>query len=148
MTKTKKEKEEARERAIAELRDFIKPGDTVFTVLTHVSSSGMSRRIKVLAQDGRANRNPIRDISWLVADALGYKWNGEGSVVVGGCGMDMGFHVVYSLSRVLFADSFTCIGEGCRSNDHTNDRDGSWSREKNKGRKHSYGGYAITHSWL
>lgn len=42
-----------------------------------------------------------------------------------GCGMDMGFHLVYSLSRVLFSPKqggFECLGIGhyCPSNDHSN----------------------------
>lgn len=32
-----------REEAITKLREWIKPGDTVYTILDHVSSSGMSQ---------------------------------------------------------------------------------------------------------
>ena len=38
--------------------------------------------------------------------------------------MDMGFHLVYSLSYALWPDGFGCVGAGCPSNDHSNgDRD-------------------------
>lgn len=39
-----------------------------------------------------------------------------------GCGMDMGFSLVYDLGRVLFRDNFRCIGKGCPSSDHDNYR--------------------------
>ena len=43
------------------------------------------------------------------------------AIRVGGCGMDMGFHVVYNLSRALYRDGrFVCMGEDCPSNDHSN----------------------------
>jgi hypothetical protein len=74
---------------------------TVYTVLRHVSQSGMSRDISLkTVEDGQ-----IRDITYTVAEALGEKIkykNGQGVIRVGGCGMDMGFHLVYSLSSVLY----------------------------------------------
>ena len=42
MAATKAEKAEA----LARLREWLKPGDTVYTILEHVSSSGMSRAIR------------------------------------------------------------------------------------------------------
>jgi hypothetical protein len=36
----------AQVEALAKLRDWIKPGDTVYTMLDHVSPSGMSRAIR------------------------------------------------------------------------------------------------------
>src|SRR3990167_25227 len=147
---TKKEKEARKEKAIEYLKEYLKPGDRVYTVLNHASRSGMMRHIDVViptkSDDGTLG---IYRISHLVADVLDYRQADDGSLKVGGCGMDMGFHVVYGLSRVLFRDSFHCIGEKCRSNDHSNDRDGSWSREKpeNIGRLDSDGGYALTQSW-
>jgi hypothetical protein len=47
----------------------------------------------------------IRDITYTVAIALGDKpkdKNGHRVIRVNGCGMDMGFHLVYSLSSVLY----------------------------------------------
>ncbi len=90
-----------REQRKTMLRDWIKPGATVYTVLKHVSKSGMSRRITplIVHPDGE-----IMNISGLVSDVLEWRYNDEGSVVVGGCGMDMGFHLVYCLSSTLFRD--------------------------------------------
>lgn len=93
------DKELARMRLRELFAEQSKP--TAYTVLRHVSQSGMSRDISVkTVEDGQ-----IRDITYTVAEALGEKIrykNGHGVIRVGGCGMDMGFHLVYSLSSVLF----------------------------------------------
>jgi hypothetical protein len=49
------------------------------------------------------------DVSFLVARALDYPMMdglGRRCLRVGGAGMDMGFHVVYGLSRVLHGDGY------------------------------------------
>lgn len=143
-----REVEEAKEH----LRRWIKPGQRVYTSLEHVSSTGMSRRIRVYVvtpSEHEVGGHQIYDATYFTAKACGYRFNSDKhAIVIGGAGMDMGYSIVYSLSSVLYRGNFKCIGEGCPSNDHTNDRDGSWSRENNKGREHSDGGYALTHSWL
>jgi hypothetical protein len=48
-------------------------------------------------------------------------------IIMGGCGMDMGFHLVYSLSSILYRNGYRCLGKGCPSNDHANDH-GAFSR--------------------
>jgi hypothetical protein len=84
------------------LTHYVREGDTVYTVIRSVSSSGMSRTMSIkIVRDGR-----IDDITFNVAHALDYplvEVNGSRAIRVGGCGMDLGFHVVYSLSSVLFA---------------------------------------------
>ena len=87
--------------AKAQLRKWIKPGDTVHTICDHISRSGMSRNIRVvLLKDGEA-LHPNHS----VAVALGYSRARRGyGLVVGGCGMDMGFHVVHSLGYALFGE--------------------------------------------
>ena len=84
------------------LKDYFN-GDslTVYTVLRSVSASGMTRHISLKVAEG----SNIYDITYLVANALGEKVsdrNGYNTIKVNGCGMDMGFHLVYSLSSVLF----------------------------------------------
>lgn len=110
-----------REEALARLREMVKPGDTLHTVLRHVSRSGMSRGIDVYKIEGG---EPIW-LSRLAAKAAGFTFDEKRECLkVGGCGMDMGFHVVYELSHALSPDGYGCIGEGCPSNDHSNgDRD-------------------------
>ena len=92
--------------AIHNLRRLLKPGSTVWTNLRSVSSSGMSRHISLhTISHGRWHGKPetdLRDISGMVARALDYKQGDhDGALVVGGCGMDMGFHVVHTLSYTL-----------------------------------------------
>lgn len=124
----------------------------------------MMRRITVAVGRG----NEIKDISWEAARVMGDpikqggKYVQDAGLAVSGCGMDMGFHVVSTLSAILFPDGFGCIGrpEGdavmnangervwCPSNDHTNgDRDYRLYRQ---GRRHwhSSGDYALVHRWL
>lgn len=73
---------------------------TLHTVLTHVSRSGMRRKIKVLVSTPGLG---IANISYAVARALEWKYDDrDGAVIVDGCGMDMGFHLIYSLSSVLY----------------------------------------------
>ncbi len=107
-----------RDAAIAELRETLTPGTTVYTVLRHVSRSGMSRDIDVYVMQD----NEPRRITWSVSQASGMRYDRKAEALkVGGCGMDMGFHVVYNLSRALYRDhAFTCIGKDCPSNDHSN----------------------------
>lgn len=141
--------------AIIHLRTVLSPGDTVYTVLRHVSRSGMSRNIDLyyMAQDDKGTCAP-QWISAYVGHAIGspqsYKnWQHSQGLTVGGCGMDMGFHLVYELSMTLFRDGFTCPGETCPSNDHSNDRSEAMLRKNFKGQRHTGdGGYALRHSWL
>ncbi len=127
---TKTEKKEQLEDGLRRLREMLKPGDTVYTILRHVSQSGMSRQISpVVIKDGIPD-----DISWEVAK-LGI-WKRKyphDSLTVGGCGMDMGFHVVYEMSRVLFPDGFNFEGIGRNGNTSGWDDDG---------------GYALKQKWL
>jgi hypothetical protein len=135
---TKQQKAEQQE-AIAKLREWIKPGDTVYTILRNVSRSGMSREIGIVLMENGVDLHP----NYLVAKALGERIGKRDGVIVGGCGMDMGFHLVYNLGRVLFPEGFECVGEKrCRANDHTN------GDRNYKPHQHRDGGYALNHRWL
>jgi len=140
MTKAQKvEQATEQAQAIERLRSELKPRDKVYTKVEHVSASGMSRSIRLyLIQD-----NQPWDISGMVARFD----QRNGGVVIGGCGMDMGFALVYDLSSALFRDGFDCIGEDarCPSNDHLNDRG---ERNYSPNRHHNSGGYALHHSWF
>lgn len=124
-------KQECRERLLS----FIKPGDTIYCILRHVSRSGMQREISLLTSD-------MRNIDYLVSPLLGNRIGKHNGLVIGGCGMDMGFSLVYSLGYALFPDGFGCVGKSCPSSDHSNgDRDYSPHRHKD-------GGYALRHRWI
>ncbi len=137
---TKAQQQEQNDARVA-LREIVKPGDKVFTILRHVSRSGMQRVIGVVVPTA----DGLRDITWSVSKAIGYpndrdRWG----VKVNGCGMDMGFEVVYNLGRVLWADGVPCAGEEpCYSNDHSNGM-----REYGPAIIHPDGGYALRPSWL
>jgi hypothetical protein len=91
---------EEKTAALARLREDLAPGDTVYCVLRHRSRSGMQRVIQLI--DIRAPRY-LHFLGYNAAAALGYRYDNEREgVVVGGCGMDMGFHLVSTLSKALF----------------------------------------------
>lgn len=150
-----KQQQQERDEARANLREQLKPGDRVYTVLRHVARSGMTRWIDVYRI---ADGNPLR-ITWTVARAIGATYSRKREALeVGGCGMDVGFEVAYNLGRALYPDGFGCIGDACRSNDHSNgDRD--YTPHGHRGPRydgtkeslkhwHKEGGYAFRHEWL
>ena len=96
-----------KEEAIKRLKEEIKKGDTLYTQLNHVSQSGMTRHISVRQIKINYPLNWTR----LVSVALEWKeaknrFGGYNGIKVGGCGMDMGFHLVYTLSSVLYDDGY------------------------------------------
>lgn len=86
-----------------ELREILKPGDTVYCILEHVSQSGMSRDIKLYA----IHNGELRHLSHSASKVLDWKRrkNRDG-IYVTGAGMDMGFHTVYSLSHILYGEGY------------------------------------------
>jgi len=101
----------------------VRAGSTIYTTVKHVSRSGMSRTIAAYV----VHKGTVHDVSYLVADAIGARFDRDrGGVIMGGCGMDMTFAMVYSLSRSLFPKGHRCNGidsgkHRCLSNDHNND---------------------------
>lgn len=140
---TKAEKAE-QEKACIQLREWLSPGDTVYTILRSVSRSGMFRRIGLVAPE----KDGSSQMMWLdgqAAKALGMKLSHKAEgLPMSGCGMDMGSQLVYELSYCLYPQGFTCLGERCPSNDHFNREEppaiGPWT--------HKDGGYALCHRWL
>lgn len=97
---TKAKQAEAAE-AVERLREVLKPGDTVYCTIRHVSRSGMSRVIDLHTIEG----GELRGIGRLAARAMGDSYNVErDGIRVSGCGMDMCSATVYNLGRVLFRD--------------------------------------------
>jgi len=128
-----------RQEAADKLRGLVKPGDTVYTVLRHVSRSGMMRVIDpvLIRPDGPFS------LAGLVATLTDRPLDRDRwGVKVNGCGMDMGFELVYTMSQALFPQGFHCLGRGCPSNDHSNGMDYVPSY------LHKSGGYAIKQRWL
>lgn len=109
------------------LRKTLAPGETVYTVMRHVSRSGMSRDIDVykLTNDG-----PLW-LTYHVAKVLGYRIAAhDRGLKIGGCGMDMGFAIVYELGHALWPNG-TEEPHGTRNGEP--DRDG---------------GYALKQRWM
>jgi hypothetical protein len=115
-----------REQARAKLLEWLKPGQTVYTILRHCSASGMSSRISLIIKTD----DDLQDITGWVADLLDSKGNIDKGITVGGCGMDMGFHLVYNLDAALWPKG-TPKPHG-----------------KRNGQPDSDGGYALNHRWL
>lgn len=137
MTHTEKVRNDALER----LRDSVKPGDTVYTVLRHVSRSGMSRAIDAYAHDEDGAHVWL---SPLVAKVTGYGFSRRyEALTVTGCGMDMGFELVYTLSHALYPD-YPCVGEQCPSNAHS----GRDAQPRVEGAQMHRDGYALRHRWI
>jgi len=91
------------EQAIEALKEHVKPDDVLYAQLEHVSKSGMTRFIKVR----RIKDDYPYDLTYLASVALGWKLSKRyDAIEVGGCGMDMGFHLISNLSRVLYGDDY------------------------------------------
>lgn len=88
------------EQIKTDTRNMLEQGShIVYCVLRSVSQSGMSRRISFFT----IIDNQPRWLDWKIEQILGYKRRGDKEgLFIEGCGMDMGFHVVYSLSQVLY----------------------------------------------
>ena len=89
-----KQQELEKKEAIKMLKGYIKPSSKIIIFITHVSSSGMSRRMKVYSHDMNAH------LTYNVAKACGLSEDDRG-VQVGGCGMDMAFWLADRITYVL-----------------------------------------------
>lgn len=118
----------------------LRPGDILYTKVEHVSQSGMTRDISVYWMK---DNEPL-DITYAVAQATKSKVK-NGGVRIQGCGMDMGFALVYDLSYKLFPEGFLCPGEGCTSSLHNNK---PYPKPIKAAFRHTDGGYALRQKWL
>lgn len=139
MEKITKAERARRERAAAadKLREILHPGDTVYTVLRHVSQSGMMRHIDLYAIKGSDKVY----LTGYAAAAMGENRTDQGAIKISGCGMDMGFSLVYNLGYTLYPQGYQCPGDKCCSNDHYN-------RGDNDKTFHRDGGYAFRQEWI
>lgn len=128
--------------------DTLKPGQTIYTVTRHVTQSGMGRWISLFIVDSDGN---VRDLTYALtydprtAEYFTTRGSKHEGVYVGGCGMDMGHWLVYSLGRVLYPQGVPCSGgRECPSNDHANPPYPGPDATV----IHSDGGYAFNQVWL
>ena len=114
--------------AIERLRELLPEGSTVHTFVTHAARSNMSRSISCCVATIENGRPQIQKIDAWVCRALRLPFDQKhGGVKVGGCGMDMGFHIVNSLSYALHGYP-----------------DASTGHLKGTARK----GYTLRHQWI
>jgi hypothetical protein len=98
---TPKQKREEAALARIELKKRLGDGCTVYTQLATTSQDGMRRTIKVLLR----GKDDIENISAMVAKVIGWRFSTRhNGVIVTGCGMDMGFHLVYVLSSTIYSE--------------------------------------------
>lgn len=116
-----------RDEAIAELRKRLKPGDRIYAIVRHVSRSGMQRSISLTI----ARKGEIESLDFWASRALDLRIDRKnGGIKIDGCGMDMGFQLVYMLGSALWPHG-TSKPHGRRN-----------------GEPDSTGGYALKHVWL
>lgn len=102
MNKRQREKQEEQAQAKNELLDILKPGDTIYCTVRKVGRQGISREIMIFTIK---NNQPIC-LSYLTAKLLGWRQGKSDGVIVAGCGMDMGFHLVNCLGYALHNDGY------------------------------------------
>jgi len=95
-----------RDLAVEELRKILTPNSQVFANVKHVSRSGMYRAISFYTPvvDPETGRVWMRRLDRYIARATGYTFDTRREAVgVSGCGMDMGFAVLYSVCGALWS---------------------------------------------
>lgn len=118
MTTKKQQKEEEKREAIDKLKEILKTTKkrevwrnreskmvpVLYTIVRHVSRSGMSRSIDVISisEDG-----DHLNLSYWIKTAMGLKIDQKnGGVIMTGAGMDMGFALVYNLASALYGNGY------------------------------------------
>jgi len=97
------EQSKARQTAQDTLRRILPPGATVYTILRHVSRSGMRRRLDVYALDGSF----MRYLSGLVSHATGLRFSAKGGaredcgIVIDGCGFSASGEIREAIERAI-----------------------------------------------
>lgn len=114
MKKLTKAQQAERNAALETLRKIFPKGATVHCRVEHVSRSGMLRHISIRGyfrnDDGSIalapNGEPMEcHPDYSASLVLGWPMAREG-IKVPGCGMDMCFHLVYTLSHYLHGDGY------------------------------------------
>lgn len=86
-------KEQKQKEAQDYLLTFIKPDTKLIIAIKSVSSSGMCRRMRVMANE--------RDITYYIADLCDLSLNDKG-LKIQGCGMDMTFWLADMITYCLW----------------------------------------------
>ena len=106
----KEEKIQERIEALNFVRGLTDEDNRIYVSQVHVSRSGMQRRLRLYWMD-TTQEYPKVDITYHASKILGWSMDNRG-LKVDGCGMDMHFHTVYTLSGYLYPDGFKVEGVG------------------------------------
>ena len=109
-----------RAQVLADIKKKVKPGQTIYCTLRGVSASGMQRRISLHT----IHKGELIPLDHAASVLTGRTLSDKGGIVCNGCGMDMGFDLVYSLSYSI------------------------WPKGTRNGQPDKDGGYALRHSWI
>jgi len=140
MTKAQKELIAEQKKTELDVLRGLLPASSYVNIV-YVGGTPAVSRFKVLVteeiDDTTKRYADIRDITWLVARAIGSSYK-EGSIRIGGYGLNRAYTIVYGLGRALYPNGSPCTGEDCASNDHNNG-----DQDYTVGKIHSDGGYAF-----
>lgn len=114
--------------ALAKLHEILSPQAPVYTIVRHVARSGMQREISAYAVDPRDG--DLTSLDYYITKITSWKIGKHGGLVVGGSGMDMAYHVVYTVGSLMWPNG-TSLPHGRRN-----------------GQDDSTGGYALKHRGL
>lgn len=90
-----------RENAINRLREKLPRGTVIYTLLRHISTSGLTHWLDLY----HVSDNTLLRITWTVAQATGANYSRKHEAVrESGTGMDMGHAAVHYLSHILYGD--------------------------------------------
>ena len=131
MAKLTKAQQAERDESIKVLRKMLRPGTAVYCKLDHVSKSGMMREISLYI----VYKRELVCINWRASQIIGWNQGKHGGIKVSGCGMDMGFHLVRTLSSRLYPKGFKLAKN-------------QYGRNGDKSGFDPDGGYALKSSWM
>ena len=115
-----------RNQVLAQTKKLIKPGQTIYCTLRSVSANGVQRRISLHT----IHKGQLISLDHTASVLTGCTLSDKGGIVCNGCGMDMGFDLVYSLGQSLWPNG-TPRPHGTRNGQPDKD-----------------GGYALNHTWI
>lgn len=94
---------------LKQVKSLVKPSQTIGINITHVSQSGMSRRMRVYTKG-------FHDITYLISQLCNISMNDKG-LLIKGCGMDMTFWLADNITWHLYGKnkpkSLMGNGGGC-----------------------------------
>jgi hypothetical protein len=89
--------------SLAKLQAYLPIGSTVYTMVRHISASGMSKRISAFT----VVNGEIVDIDYLLIRAeLGKTRGDKQGLYVTGVNLSLEYHLVHNLGRTLHSDGY------------------------------------------